>query len=161
VTARERRELDLAAFGLVHVRLDALFLPSGDAPPPDQPTYPNPCSTVPGGWSKAACLALRAAPVLLAVVLLAGCGGQSESAHLTAALKAGGHQDVSCGKVGIIAFAGGRNNLYGCGWATATDAANLPISTVERCMVWADGSAYDVTRQTRLIFRAQGQQAPC
>ena len=44
---------------------------------------------------KGVCKALAIAVALLATGLLAGCGGQSESAHLTAALKAGGRLAMS------------------------------------------------------------------
>jgi hypothetical protein len=67
------------------------------------------------------------------------------------------HSDAICGKVGVMAFAGGRSNLYGCTWNGTVD----PLASTRHCEVWANGSAYDVTKTARLIFRAQGQPAPC
>jgi hypothetical protein len=60
------------------------------------------------------------------------------------------HPAAICGRIGVIAFAGARSNLYGCSW---------PGGRV--CEVWAGVANYDVTKTARLIFRAQGQPSPC
>ena len=88
---------------------------------------------------------------LVVAALVAGCGGSSEAAHLENAVKAG-HPDAICGKVGVMAFAGGRSNLYGCTWGA--DAGR-------HCAVWADGTAYDVTKTARALFKLQGNPSPC
>jgi hypothetical protein len=73
----------------------------------------------------------------------------SETVRLESAVQTA-HPRASCGKVGVIAFAGARSNLYRCGWAGG-----------DACEVWAGGANYDVTKTARLSFRAQGVPSPC
>jgi hypothetical protein len=67
------------------------------------------------------------------------------------------HPGATCSKVGVMGFAGGRSNLYGCVWNTADPLA----APTRRCDIWANGSAYDVTKTARSIFKLQGQPSPC
>jgi hypothetical protein len=93
--------------------------------------------------------------IILAVVIAAGVlvwhfnRSPSEAARLSSAVRTI-HPDADCGRVGVIAFAGARSNLYRCGWAGGN-----------ACEVWAGGANYDVTTTARLVFRAQGVPSPC
>jgi hypothetical protein len=97
----------------------------------------------------------------LAIVVAAGfliwhfTRSHSEQANLTAAVRAT-HSDAICGQVGVMAFAGGRSNLYGCTWTSSSSYA-----TTRHCEVWANGLLYDVTKTARAIFKLQGQPSPC
>jgi hypothetical protein len=101
------------------------------------------------------------AVVAYAVWHFAFAPGQPVAAKLATVLSAAGRENAVCVKVGLIAVAGGRSDLYGCQWSTATDGAGMAIGTTRRCDVWEDGAAFDVTTTARAIFRAQNTTSPC
>lgn len=104
----------------------------------DVPLYRRP------SWKHPAALACAALLVVFAVVFVTRWSSTSDASRLER------FYPGSCGRVGVIAFAGGRSALYQC-------------ATVEQslCAVWASGSAYDVTRQARSVFRLSGRKPPC
>jgi hypothetical protein len=59
-----------------------------------------------------------------------------------------------CERVGIIAAFGGRSNLYLC---TTTDQYR---NEKAQCAIWADGAAYDVTKQAQALSAFKAKTLP-
>lgn len=114
--------------------------------------------TLPAGRMKIAIAVSLAALVITGGLYFLSHRGKSEASNIAAVFASRGHS-ASCAKTGVIAFAGGRSNLYRCSWEN-TDQYGY-ATTTSRCAVWVDGSAYDVTKAARASSQLTGDQLGC